>query len=186
MDINKFMEKSLENQVRIISLLETIAHASSNAAELLGKQQAVVNTVVLSGDKLTSGETDAPSVESTDVQSAEAGNSAATADTGSTSQSGSDTASESTTETAQSKTSEEPQVTQTQESKPESKPESKSDEKPATADDVRAALRDYAKIEGNEAALELLKSHGAASVSALVDLGQEVVMSVIAKAKSVL
>lgn len=178
MDINKFMEKSLENQVRIISLLETIAHASSNAAELLGKQQAVVNTVVLSGDKLTSGETVVHSVESTDVQSAEAGNSAATADTDSTSQSGSDTASESTTETAQSKPSEEPQVTQTQ--------ESKSDEKPATADDVRAALRDYAKIEGNEAALELLKSHGAASVSALVDLGQEVVKSVIAKAKSVL
>lgn len=182
MDINKFMEKSLENQARVISLLEDILQASSNAAELLGKQQAVVNTVVLSGTESTSGATDAPLVESTDAPSAEAGNSAATADTDSTSQSGSDTASESTTETAPSKTSEEPQVTQTQ----ESKPESKSDEKPATADDVRAALRDYAKIEGNEAALELLKSHGAASVSALVDLGQDVVKSVIRQAKGVL
>jgi hypothetical protein len=99
-------------------------------------------------------------------------------DTDSTSQSGSDTVSESTTETVQSKPSEEPQVT------PEK--ESKSDEKPATADDVRAALRDYAKIEGNDAALELLKSHGAASVSALIDLGQEAVKSVIRKAKGVL
>ena len=182
MDINQFMQKSLENQTRIISLLEDIFQASSNAAELLGKQQAVVNTVVLSGTESTSGETVVHLAESTDAPSAEAGNSAATVDTDSTSQSGSDTASESTTETALSKPSEEPQVTPTQ----ESKPESKSDEKPATADDVRAALRDYAKIEGNEAALELLKSHGAASVSALVDLGQEAVKSVIAKAKSVL
>lgn len=184
MDINEFMEKSLENQTRIISLLGGIFQASSKAAELLGKQPAVVNTVVSNGTESTSGETVVHSAESQDVQTsdAEVGNSAATADTGSTSQSGSGTASESTTETAPSKPSEEPQATPTQ----ESKPESKSDEKPATADDVRAALRDYAKIEGNEAALELLKSHGAASVSALVDLGQEAVKSVIAKAKSVL
>lgn len=180
MDINKFMEKSLENQTRIIELLEAIAHASSNAAELLGKQPVVVNTVVSNGDKSTSGETVVQSMESQDAQTsdAEAGNSAAIADTDSTSQSGSDTVSESTTETAQSKTSEEPQVTQEK--------ESKSDEKPATADDVRAALRDYAKIEGNDAALELLKSHGAASVSALIDLGQEAVKSVISQAKGVL
>lgn len=180
MDINEFMEKSLENQARIISLLGGIFQASSKAAELLGKQPAVMNTVVSNGTESTSGETVVQSAESQDAQTsdAEVGNSAATADTGSTSQSGSDTASKSTTETAQSKPSEEPQATPTK--------ESKSDEKPATADDVRAALRDYAKIEGNEAALELLKSHGAASVSALVDLGQDAVKSVIAKAKSVL
>lgn len=180
MDINKFMEKSLENQTRIIGLLEGILQASSNAAELLGKQPAVVNTAVSNGDKSTSGETVVQSTESQGAQTsgAEAGNSAATVDTDSTSQSGSDTVSESTTETVQSKPSEEPQVTLEK--------ESKSDEKPATADDVRAALRDYAKIEGNDAALELLKSHGAASVSALIDLGQEAVKSVIRQAKGVL
>lgn len=49
----------------------------------------------------------------------------------------------------------------------------KSERKPWTADQVRAALMSYAKVEGNSAAMELLKSHGASSVTGLVELGDD-------------
>lgn len=62
------------------------------------------------------------------------------------------------------------------------------DEKPAetkakkvTVDDARAALKKYAAIEGNDAAMELLTGLGAASVSALAEKGPEALQQLIDK-----
>jgi hypothetical protein len=54
---------------------------------------------------------------------------------------------------------------------PAAQPPSAAESKPKklTADDVRAALKDFAKREGSEAALELLKANGASTVSALAE-----------------
>lgn len=67
------------------------------------------------------------------------------------------------------------------EEKPKPAAEPKQDAKPApaaepkakkvTVDDARAALKKYAAAEGNDAAMELLTSLGAASVSALAEQG---------------
>ena len=61
------------------------------------------------------------------------------------------------------------------------------DDKPAetkkkvTVDDARAALKKYAAIEGNDAAMELLTGLGAASVSALAEKGPEALQQLIDK-----
>lgn len=61
--------------------------------------------------------------------------------------------------------------TKTETKKVEEKKEepAKTTAKRATADDARKALKAYAAIEGNDAAMELLTSLGGASVSALAE-----------------
>lgn len=66
--------------------------------------------------------------------------------------------------------------------------EAPKDDKPAetkakkvTVDDARAALKKYAAIEGNDAAMELLTGLGAASVSALAEKGPEALQQLIDK-----
>ncbi|UYD21571.1 hypothetical protein P9A57_gp05 [Pseudomonas phage phiH1] len=54
-------------------------------------------------------------------------------------------------------------------------------EKKVTADDARKALKAYAAIEGNDAAMELLTSMGASSVSALTEQGDDKLRELIAK-----
>ena len=53
--------------------------------------------------------------------------------------------------------------------------------KKATADDARKALKAYAAIEGNDAAMELLTSLGAGSVSALAEQGDDKLAELVAK-----
>ena len=53
--------------------------------------------------------------------------------------------------------------------------------KKVTADDARKALKAYAAIEGNDAAMELLTSLGAGSVSALAEQGDDKLRELIAK-----
>lgn len=53
--------------------------------------------------------------------------------------------------------------------------------KKVTVDDARAALKKYAAIEGNNAAMELLTSLGATSVSALAEKGPEALQQLIDK-----
>ncbi|AME18094.1 hypothetical protein AAT1_02068 [Pseudomonas phage AAT-1] len=54
-------------------------------------------------------------------------------------------------------------------------------EKKVTADDARKALKAYASVEGNDAAMELLTSMGASSVSALTEQGDDKLRELIAK-----
>lgn len=65
----------------------------------------------------------------------------------------------------------------------EVKQEAKADDKPkkVTADDARKALKAYASVEGNDAAMELLTSMGASSVSALAKQGDDKLRELIAK-----
>ena len=53
--------------------------------------------------------------------------------------------------------------------------------KKVTADDARKALKAYAAIEGNDAAMELLTSLGAGSVSALAEQGGDKLAELVAK-----
>ena len=53
--------------------------------------------------------------------------------------------------------------------------------KKVTADDARKALKAYAAIEGNDAAIELLTSLGAGSVSALAEQGEDKLAELVAK-----
>lgn len=60
------------------------------------------------------------------------------------------------------------------------------DEKPAgkkvSIDDARAALKAYASKEGNDAAMELLSSLGASSISSLAEQGPDALQKLIDKA----
>ena len=53
--------------------------------------------------------------------------------------------------------------------------------KKVTADDARKALKAYAAVEGNDAAMELLTSMGASSVSALAEQGEDKLRELVAK-----
>lgn len=53
--------------------------------------------------------------------------------------------------------------------------------KKVTADDARKALKAYAAIEGNDAAMELLTSLGAGSVSALAEQGDDKLAELVVK-----
>lgn len=67
---------------------------------------------------------------------------------------------------------------------PADKPaEAKAEDKPkkVTADDARKALKAYAAVEGNDAAMELLTSMGASSVSALAEQGEDKLRELVAK-----
>lgn len=58
--------------------------------------------------------------------------------------------------------------------------------KKVTADDARKALKAFAAREGNDAAMELLTSLGAASVSSLVEQGAEKLAELIKKCEEAL
>ncbi len=62
--------------------------------------------------------------------------------------------------------------------------EKKETKRKVTADDARKALKAYAAIEGNDAAMELLTSLGAASVSALAEQGDEKLLELVEKCGS--
>lgn len=53
--------------------------------------------------------------------------------------------------------------------------------KKVTADDARKALKAYAAIEGNDAAMELLNSFGAPSITALAEQGDDKLAELVAK-----
>ena len=82
---------------------------------------------------------------------------------------------------------EEAKVEKKEEAKVEKKEEPAADKpaetkaKKVTADDARKALKAYAAIEGNDAAMELLTSLGAGSVSALAEQGEDKLRELIAK-----
>lgn len=160
MDVNEYMKKSLEFQERTATALEALVKA--------GFQQ--VNVAHHSCGKTTGGSQVKP--PETEVK---------------------DTPTEKTNTVAQDKPAE-TKVEKKEETKAEKKEETKVEkkeepaDKPAetkakkvTADDARKALKAYAAIEGNDAAMELLTSLGAGSVSALAEQGDDKLAELVAK-----
>jgi len=161
MDVNEYMKKSLELQERTATALEALVKA--------GFQQ--VNVAHHSCGKTTGGaQVKHPETEVKD------------------------TPTEKTNTVAQDKPAE-TKVEKKEETKAEKKEETKVEkkeepaaDKPAetkakkvTADDARKALKAYAAIEGNDAAMELLTSLGAGSVSALAEQGDDKLAELVAK-----
>lgn len=161
MDVNEYMKKSLELQERTATALEALVKA--------GFQQ--VNVAHHSCGKTTGGaQTKHPETEVKD------------------------TPTEKTNTVAQDKPAEtkvekkeEAKVEKKEETKVEKKEEPAADKpaetkaKKVTADDARKALKAYAAIEGNDAAMELLTSLGAGSVSALAEQGDDKLAELVAK-----
>ena len=161
MDVNEYMKKSLELQERTATALEALVKA--------GFQQ--VNVAHHSCGKTTGGaQVKHPETEVKD------------------------TPTEKTNTVAQDKPAEtkvekkeETKVEKKEETKVEKKEEPAADKpaetkaKKVTADDARKALKAYAAIEGNDAAMELLTSLGAGSVSALAEQGEDKLAELVAK-----
>jgi outer membrane biosynthesis protein TonB len=141
MDVNQYMEQSLELQRRTAEALEALVKA--------GFQQ--VNVAHHSCGKTTGGsQVKHPETEVKDTP-----------------------AETKQADTKQAEKKEEAKAeTKQAEKKEEAKAETKQAEtkkKRATADDARKALKAYAAVEGNDAAMELLTSLGAPSVSGLAE-----------------
>ncbi|UYA99061.1 hypothetical protein P9A54_gp76 [Xanthomonas phage vB_Xar_IVIA-DoCa10] len=170
MDVNTFMENSLREQARQTSLLEAILETLKDMNDngvivanvdgdpilvaIHGAQPVTVSNVVTTKETATKA-----AVQET-KQAAEA---AAPAE----------------------------QVAATQDKPAEvekDKPAEVEKEKPAetkkkvTIDDARAALKKYAAIEGNDAAMDLLTSLNAKSVSDLAEQGPDALQKLIDKA----
>lgn len=161
MDLNTMAATFLALMERQTVALETLAAAS--------KSTATINPPVVEEKKPDPkpAKTPAPTVEQTK----------ASADSSSTDASAS---------------AEKPAPTQSEpepEAQPEAQPEAVKEEKPEnkgkplSADDVRKALQGFAAVEGNAAAVELLNSFGATSISTLVALGQESIDNFVAACK---
>lgn len=160
MDVNEFMSKSLEHQAKQTALLEAILDGINSINE---SGVAVVNQVSIA---LPEG-TDLKAVGNV-VHAQPA-----------------DKVVEKKAEPKQVQ-ADKPAETAKAEDKPAE--QAPKDDKPAetkqkkvTVDDARAALKKYAAIEGNDAAMELLTGLGAASVSALAEQGPESLQKLIDK-----
>jgi hypothetical protein len=128
MDVNQYMEQSLELQRRTAEALEALVKA--------GFQQ--VNVAHHSCGKTTGGsQVKHPETEVKDTP-------------------------------AETKQADTKQAEKKEEAKAETK-QAETKKKRATADDARKALKAYAAVEGNDAAMELLTSLGAPSVSGLAE-----------------
>lgn len=157
MDVNEYMKRSLELQERTALALEALVKA--------GFQQ--VNVAHHSCGKTVGGaqtkhpEADKPAETKAEVK---------------------DAPTEKTNALAADKPAE--TKAEVKQDAPADKPaEVKSEDKPkkVTADDARKALKAYAAVEGNDAAMELLTSMGASSVSALAEQGEDKLRELVAK-----
>lgn len=162
MDVNEYMKRSLELQERTALALEALVKA--------GFQQ--VNVAHHSCGKTVGGvqtkhpEADKPAEAKAEVKDAP---------TEKTNAPAADKPAETKAEVKQDAPADKPAETKPAETKPEDKP------KKVTADDARKALKAYAAVEGNDAAMELLTSMGASSVSALAEQGEDKLRELVAK-----
>jgi len=173
MDVNEYMKKSLELQERTATALEALVKA--------GFQQ--VNVAHHSCGKTTGGaQTKHPETEVKDTPTEKTNTVAQDKPAETKVEKKEETKVEKKEETKVEK-KEEPAA-----DKPAEKKEEPAADKPAetkakkvTADDARKALKAYAAIEGNDAAMELLTSLGAGSVSALAEQGDDKLAELVAK-----
>lgn len=155
MDVNEYMKRSLELQERTAAALEALVKA--------GFQQ--VNVAHHSCGKTTSAAQTKQAEAETKQETKPA-----------------ETKTETKQEVKQEVKQDAPAETK-QEVKQDAPAETKQEDKPkkVTADDARKALKAYAAVEGNDAALELLTSMGASSVSALAEQGEDKLRELVAK-----
>lgn len=162
MDVNEFMSKSLEHQAKQTALLERIAEGIESLNEtgiFIANQNDLENAipVVVLGGAVSNM---AVTVQDTSKKDAPK---------------------------PESKPAPADKPAETKKADAEPAAEAPKDDKPAetkkkvTVDDARAALKKYAAIEGNDAAMELLTGLGAASVSALAEKGPEALQQLIDK-----
>ncbi|UGL62869.1 hypothetical protein [Xanthomonas phage MET13-T1] len=163
MDVNSFMEQSLANQARQNLLLEAILETLKDMND---------NGVVIAN------------VDGDPVQVAIFGaainNTAVLTDPGTASQPAAEKQAKQETKKAAGAP-----PAETKAAEPAAEPEAappKEDKKKVTIDDARAALKKYAAIEGNDAAMDLLTSLNAKSVSDLAEQGPDALQKLIDKA----
>ncbi|URA07190.1 putative membrane spanning protein [Xanthomonas phage Mallos] len=177
MDINEYMKTSLENQKAHTSLLERIAEGVENlvasgihiASFTLPENfdlKQVGNVLHATGGTQTD-----TAASATDADTSAANEAAAK-------EKADQEAKEKADKAAKAKADKEAKEKADAEAKAKADAEAAKKKGP-TADDARKALKAYAAIEGNDAALELLASLGAASVSELVEQGEEKIAELI-------
>lgn len=158
MDVNEFMSKSLEHQAKQTALLEAILDGINSINE---SGVAVVNQVSIALPEGTDLKAIGNVVHAQPADKVE--------------------------KKAEPKQVQAEKPAETKKADAEPAAEAPKDDKPAetkkkvTVDDARAALKKYAAIEGNDAAMELLTGLGAASVSALAEKGPEALQQLIDK-----
>lgn len=158
MDVNEFMSKSLEHQAKQTALLEAILDGINSINE---SGVAVVNQVSIALPEGTDLKAIGNVVHAQPADKVE--------------------------KKAEPKQVQADKPAETKKADAEPAVEAPKDDKPAetkkkvTVDDARAALKKYAAIEGNDAAMELLTGLGAASVSALAEKGPEALQQLIDK-----
>lgn len=168
MDVNEYMKRSLELQERTALALEALVKAGFQQVNVAhhscGKTVGGAQVKHPEADKPaeTKAEVKDAPTEKTNTLAGKSDAGTATAPAGSTESQASAPA-----DTAKTGSSE----------------QKASDDKPkkVTADDARKALKAYAAVEGNDAAMELLTSMGASSVSALAEQGEDKLRELVAK-----
>lgn len=174
MDINEFLSKTLENQRTANSLLERIAEG---VEDLVAKGVHVTNFTLPDNFELkavgdivhATGEAAA----ATDEGEAEA---KAKAEAEAKAKAKKKAEAE-----AKAKAEAEAEAKAKAEAEAKAKAEAEPSSKKYTADDARKALKTFAAIEGNEAAMALLESLGVASVSELAEKGSDAIGELIEK-----
>ena len=178
MDVNEYMKKSLELQERTATALEAlvkagfqqvnVAHHScgktTGGAQVKHPETEVKDTPTEKTNTVAQDKPAETKVEKADPAAGKSNADTATAPAGSTESQTSAPADTAKTGSSEQKASND-------------KPKAKK----VTADDARKALKAYAAIEGNDAAMELLTSLGAGSVSALAEQGDDKLAELVAK-----
>lgn len=167
MDINEYMSKSLELQAKQVALLERVAEGIESLNEsgiFIANQNDLENAipvVILGGG-----------VSNVNVETV---NDTARKLTGADKKEEPKAQADKPTETAKAEdkpAAEEPK---------QDKPAEETKKKKVTIDDARSALKKFAAIEGNDAAMELLTSLKAKSVSDLAEQGPDALQKLIDK-----
>lgn len=172
MDINEYMSKSLELQAKQVALLERVAEGIESLNEsgiFIANQNDLENAipvVILGGG----GVSNVTVVEGADVAKALESKAGEKVIVDAVKKAQADKP----TETA--KTEDKPAAEEPKQDKP-----AEETKKKVTIDDARGALKKFAAIEGNDAAMELLTSLKAKSVSDLAEQGPDALQKLIDK-----
>lgn len=191
MDVNEFMKKSLENQAQHTSLLERIAEGIENlvasgihvASFTLPENfdlKQVGNVLHATGG--TGGEAIQADTSGTDDAAQEQARQEAAEKEAADKKAAADKA-------AAEKKAKDEKAAADKKAKEEADAKAAADKKASegggkkyTADDARKALKAFAAIEGNDAAMALLESLEVASVSELAEKGSDAIAELIKKA----
>lgn len=182
MDVNEFMKKSLENQAQHTSLLERIAEGIE---DLVAKGIHVASFTLPENFDLKAVGNVIHATGGTVVQDNQAGAADTSAEDEAEAKRKADekaAADKKAKEEATAKAAAEKKAKEEADAKAKADAEKKDEGKKYTADDARKALKAFAAIEGNDAAMALLESLEVASVSELAEKGSDAIAELIKKA----